>query len=226
MCQVNDEQKPLLFENKHFIVINKPQKVHFDEIVTHCVTNEGGDAWQPVHRIDYETSGALLVSKRENVETYRRLFQTGEMQKIYIAGATHSLSEELLNIEIKGWITSRYRSSKKVGFVFDMGLGEKPPSKNKYHSVQEVKHVVKQLSPELETSAQEHLQFKGRLYEIELISGARHQIRAFFQAAGAPLFGDPIYNPHLGDSPRMELHAYSLKFIDPISQESFYIKTF
>ena len=58
------------------------------------------------------------------------------------------------------------------------------------------------------------------LYEIELITGRFHQIRAQFAATGAPIIGDAAYgSQHLLGDQQIALHAYSLAFPDPNSDE-------
>lgn len=196
-----------LFVSDNFRVLNKPPRVHYDE----ALTQSEKSLWEAAHRLDFETSGCLLVCRGEHLAAYRALFQTPEQggakaaRKIYWAGASKALPSASLG-EASGFIGGRYRSSKKVLFSANR------THMRGFHGVQPVRHVVKAASSEERTAAGGV--FGGKLYRVELITGARHQIRAWFAAQGAPLQGDPVYGE---EGARLELHARELSFRDPLS---------
>ncbi len=208
-------QSSWLKKTENFLVVNKPAKTHYDELVD-------PQLWQAVHRLDYETSGCLLLSKPELWPKYRTLFQADSkslIDKRYVCGVSlESLSSDRLYQPSSSWkdelgfIASRYRSSKKTKFVLSKdGLGG-------WHSVKPVQHRWRLLE------AKEHVKFsafEGELIEIELITGARHQIRAFFANLGHPLMGDPVYGQ---EAARLELHAWKLSFVDPMSEEKIQVE--
>ena len=198
-----------LYQDEDYLAVHKPERHHYDEILATLSINTA--EWEPVHRLDYETSGVLLFAKPPLVEGTRQLFQDPDssLRKLYLAGAGATLPEALLpeerpdtNGEVRGWIGQRYRGSKTVRFSF-----AEPPRKG-WHSLRPVRHLVRPASvhPAL---------FLGTPYEVELLTGARHQIRAFFKAAEAPLRGDPLYGTEGDTAPRLELHAWKLEFTPP-----------
>ena len=55
------------------------------------------------------------------------------------------------------------------------------------------------------------------LVRLKLNSGRTHQIRVHMASIGHPLLGDPIYGIR-DDIPRLCLHADTLRFLDPFSE--------
>ena len=58
--------------------------------------------------------------------------------------------------------------------------------------------------------------------DVHLLTGRTHQIRVHMQSIGHPLLGDRIYAPNLKLAvhvPRLMLHAYSLAFDHPATNE-------
>lgn len=55
------------------------------------------------------------------------------------------------------------------------------------------------------------------LLDLELVTGKKHQIRVSCAHAGCPLLGEPRYGGE--PSYRLWLHAYSLSFIDPHTEQ-------
>lgn len=189
-----------LYKNEILWAVNKPSHAHFNEVLPHGVAN----SWVAAHRLDFETSGVLLhchISQFERVSTLFKDPSIG-LQKYYIAG-TQSEVEFAVPGLIKGLIASRYRRSKSVKFIF-----EKSEVRG-WHSVRPAQMTIDQNERIL--SVAKSLGFDGLGYEIRLVTGARHQIRATLAALGAPIVGDPIYGlPSTGIVPPMELHAHRL----------------
>ncbi len=201
------ESVEVLLETPDYLVLNKPCRKHFDEVLTQSV-NKG--VWVPAHRLDFETSGCLLFCRPEKLASFRAYFQSRppELEKLYLAGASRRV-DELENresLEATGFIGGRYRSSKKVRFATEA------TELKGYHGVQAVSHRVSR------AQAARPDAWEGEVYRVRLFSGARHQIRAWFAAQGAPLVGDPVY----GDAgERLELHAERLAWIDPESRRPY-----
>ncbi len=215
----------VLYESANFLVINKAARVHHDEILTQGDT----DKHFPVHRIDYESSGALLFTKQELVEKTRALFkQIGPVTKTYLAGASKKIELESTDwLRVKGFVGGRYRSSKKVKYFLEEPLILLPESHLRkhmspekrpqdWHGYQAVEHLIRPAQ-----NPEAHKIFHGELYEIQLLSGARHQIRSFFAAVGCPLVGDPLYGEETTSEKkenfRLELHAWKLEFTSPLN---------
>jgi len=195
------------------LILNKARKVHNDEIMLHSAKLN----WVTAHRLDFETSGCLLVCDPEHFETYSALFRGGEdsiekrAKKIYLAGTCASSPLTNKEQKIEGFVVSRYRRSKKVQFLTPWS----PDVGKKWHSKRAVVHKVAKLSALDDPKIPEQLQ--GELHWVELVTGARHQIRAYFASLGTPLQGDPVYGESFDNG--LSLHAWKLEFTDPLSGE-------
>ena len=192
----------VLYEDKDYRVVFKNVREHYDD--TSITQGSTASLWEPVHRLDFETSGLLLCAAPSLVASTRALFQEpGRIRKIYWAGASQELPESFLHGRaIHGFIGSRYRASKKVRYGFD------EREFKGWHSIRPASHIVR---PHEGTIPQ----FQGIPYEVELLTGARHQIRAFFASQDASLRGDPLYGDPDDTSPRLELHSWKLSFEHP-----------
>lgn len=225
----------ILYQSPTCLILNKPVRVHSDETVALCVakglTQDLGIPeselikWQSAHRLDYETSGCLLVCPPEHHAAYLAIFKDSEMdstKKIYLVGATKDLHLPLEGFLVEGFIASRYRGSKSVRFL-DV---DAPEVRKKWHSKRAVKHRVWKADTEAEAAAKA-IGFEGFAYIVKLQSGARHQLRAAFKAWGAPLKNDPVYSADILDESEedsetenaalLELHAWKLELKDPVS---------
>ena len=132
------------------------------------------------------------------------------IQKVYLAGLSKDPGRFEEDFEtVEGFIGSRYRSSKKVKFSIH------PDDFQGYHSIRPVKHRVRVTNPQ---AVPGELGLPGVVHEVELLSGARHQIRAYFGWLNAPLVGDHVYGVEPGQeggTAVIALHALSLKFEHP-----------
>ena len=198
-----------LFHNNDFWILSKPPKTHTEEEVS---------GWAAVHRLDFETSGCLLYCRPELLNATRALFQSKNpdmIRKLYLCGASREVRSVGWGAPalVQGYVGGRYRNSKKTQFALDKHR------LRGWHSVQEAEHTVRKLEPS-EVAIYRHV-FHGELYEVELISGARHQIRAYFANEGSALMHDPVYG-EVGSATeasaemRMELHAIKLEFEHPL----------
>lgn len=198
-----------MYKTESLWIVNKPIRLHYDQIIPQSVN------WEAVHRLDFETSGCLIFAPPDQISKLReRIKLSRGVKKLYLAGASKELPPENLG-HVKGFVGSRYRSSKQVRFdVSDKNF-------RGYHSVVSCEHSLEKISPKKleelysktltpESKAQLQDLFKFA-YQVTLVTGARHQIRSYFKSCEAPLKGDPVYNPGDHDSSRMALHAYSLE---------------
>lgn len=139
-----------------------------------------------LHRLDNETSGAMVAAKNKKAYDYLRdLFQKNQVEKEYVCLIDRSGLKSGLYFAYAG---SRYRSSKKVS------ISEKP--KKRFQMIQT-----------------EILNVDGNFATIRLITGYRHQIRAHLSYLGYPLCGDELYGG--SSAPRLMLHSAMLSFKNP-----------
>jgi len=198
----------ILFESSNCIILYKKKNTHFDEIKKNLTV---------VHRLDYQTTGCILfVKNKADFKKYNELFKLNKVQKTYLAASRINLDFFIYDKPrlVNGFIASRYKSSKKTKFVFE----------SETNILKNFKSFTK-ISMEILMSKNPFFDFyytknKFYTYEINLITGARHQIRSYFHNNGATLINDNIYGNINEPNDRIGLHSYKLSFIDPKTNEA------
>jgi 23S rRNA pseudouridine1911/1915/1917 synthase len=151
---------------------------------------EGGLRSGVVHRLDVDTSGAMLFATREDAwRTLRAAFREHRVTKIYRAVVVGRLEGDGA-IEL-GFVTARHRPA-KVRVVADAELSRS--------------RGVRMGS--LRWRCLERFD-RATLVEVRPRTGHLHQIRTTFAHLGFPIAGDPLYGA-TDDStgaPRQVLHA-------------------
>ncbi len=235
--EVISENIPLdiVYEDKDLLVVNKPpgMVVHpahgnwsgtlVNGLVYHFenLPEMKGNVGRPglVHRIDKDTSGLLVIAKTE--ETMAPLaaqFFHHTIQRTYLALVWGEPESD------EGTIVGNVGRSTKDRKVMDVF----PDGSQGKHAVTHWK-VLKRLR-------------YVSLVQCTLETGRTHQIRAHFKFLGHPLFNDAMYG---GDKirkgtqfakyksfisncfdamPRQALHAKSLGFVHPITNENLYFE--
>ncbi len=145
---------------------------------------------QPVHRLDFATTGILLVGKTSSsIIALNKLFENRAIKKIYYAVT-------IGNMKGKGEIISDVDGKTSQS---NYTLCESVPSER-----------FGQLN----------------LVQLEPQTGRRHQLRRHLSEIGNPILGDKDYGsePLVLSGKGLYLHAYSLKFTHPFTNEVLYIK--
>ena len=202
----------ILYEDQWLLVVNKPKDmvVHpsaghmegtlVNAVMAHCGEHLSGinGVLRPgiVHRIDKDTTGALLICKDDTVH--------------------RDLAEQLKVHSIK----RRYRAIVQGNLKEDQGTVDAPVGR---HPTDRKKMAVNYKNgKEAVTHYQVLERFSNATYiECRLETGRTHQIRVHMASLGHPLLGDTIYgsskNPyHLQGQ---ALHAMILGFVHPITRE-------
>jgi 23S rRNA pseudouridine1911/1915/1917 synthase len=141
------------------------------------------------HRLDSATSGVILfgLDRRANAGL-GRLFQRGEIEKTYLAGAAGVVAEDEFE-------TDRPIDRKKGGYHCPPdGSGKKAQTRFR---------VLERMS-------------RGTLVQARPLTGRTHQIRLHLACLGRPILGDALYGGPA--APRLMLHARSLGFVHPITR--------
>ncbi|MDO4307751.1 MAG: RluA family pseudouridine synthase [Eubacteriales bacterium] len=198
----------ILYEDDYLLVVNKPKDmvVHpsaghmegtlVNAVLAHCQGNLSGinGVLRPgiVHRIDKDTTGALLICKDDT--THRAL---AEQLKV------HSIKR-------------RYHAVAYGNFSDEEGTVEGPIGR---HPIDRKKMAINYKNGKEAVTHYRVLERFGNATYIEcrLETGRTHQIRVHMASIGHPLLGDEIYgsgrNPyHLQGQ---ALHAMVLGFIHP-----------
>jgi len=206
---VAPEDIPLdvLYEDDDLIVVNKsagmvthPAAGHsggtlVNALLRHCKNLSGiGGVARPgiVHRLDKDTSGALIAAKNDAAHlSLSSQLKDRTMSRTYVA-------------VVKG------RPKKDEG-VIDANIGRHPFHRKKMAALKEggrpaVSHY--KVAQELEGAS---------VVEVSLMTGRTHQIRAHLLSINCPVAGDPVYSRGAGKFPikRQALHAWKVKFVHP-----------
>ena len=198
----------VLYEDEHLLVVDKPKGMvvhpsagHYsgtlvNALLYHCRGNLSGinGVLRPgiVHRIDKDTTGALLVCKTDL--------------------AHRDLAQQLKDHSI----TRRYRAIVHGNLTEDEGTVEGPIGR---HPTERKKMAVNQKNGKPAVTHYMVLERFGNYTYIEcrLETGRTHQIRVHMQYLGAPLLGDYLYHPDFTRISRVALHSSALEFIHPIT---------
>jgi 23S rRNA pseudouridine1911/1915/1917 synthase len=198
----------VLYEDDDLVVIDKPpgMVVHPGSGQTRGTLAAGllhrypeldgvgaADRWGLVHRLDKDTSGAILVARSQ--EAFDGL--TGQLRERRIRREYLTLIEGVL---------------KPPTGTIDAPIGRDPGTPTRRAVIRDGKHA--RTHYRLVKNYDEHdLAF----VKVTLETGRTHQIRVHFAAIGHPIVGDATYGSRRepGLSRRIFLHAGELKFKHP-----------
>ncbi len=196
----------VLYQDEHLVVADKP---HFmpvtpsgrylhNTLLVRLKLKLGLPQLSPLHRIDRDTAGLVLLSAQQNTRgAYQALFRDRQITKHYDAIAPWR-ADLALPLEH----TSRLEESPQF-----FRMHEVPGEPNSRTRIE-----VLEVAPS----------GKWARYRLSPITGKRHQLRVHMAALGLPLRNDPFYpvvnDPPEGDYSRpLQLLARSLEFVDPLS---------
>ncbi|MDZ7638089.1 MAG: RluA family pseudouridine synthase [Bryobacterales bacterium] len=142
-----------------------------------------------VHRLDRDTSGAILVAKdKPTASALGKALAAGEITKTYLAILCGELPRD--RFEVREPIL-RFDEARPHWRTDPLG--------------QPAQSVVEVLSRASSVS----------LCRLQPLTGRTNQLRIHSASIGAPILGDPLYGG--GAAPRLMLHAWKLEFRHPAS---------
>lgn len=186
----------VLFEDEHLAAIHKPAGIEvsgnkFKTIANALPQNlkpsslSDATTPQPAHRLDYATTGIVLVGKTNNsIRALNKLFEDKLVSKTYYAVTIGTM-------EPRGTISSDIDGK---------------PSQSEYKLMDTVP------SERFDTL---------NLVKLHPKTGRRHQLRKHLHGLGHPILGDKDYALEglLLKGKGLYLHAYSLEFTHPFTNE-------
>lgn len=215
-------QPTILFEDDDVLVLNKPAGVMVhgdgrqksytvaDWIVEHypaiigvgepARAFDGTDIVRPgiVHRLDQETSGALLIAKtQESFLFLKEQFQSRTIQKEYRAFVWGTVREE------KG--------------IIEEPIGRNKNDFRRWHAGRGIRGEAREAMTYYHTLArfQDEKQEQFSFLSLFPKTGRTHQLRVHMKFMQRPIVGDMLYAPQkpymLGFS-RVALHAHTITF--------------
>lgn len=203
----------ILYQDEYVIAVNKPAGLlsvpgrtsdRADSVITRLQRRTQTDTLIPVHRLDQDTSGVLLLAT--NPDAYRHLqaqFQTRHVHKVYEAVLAGIVTADQGTIDLPLWGNPSDRPRQCV----DHDHGK--PSITHYRVL-------------------ERTQDQTRI-EFVPLTGRTHQLRvhaAAPQGLGIPIVGDRLYGNGTSTS-RLHLHARELEVCHPLTEKALrlYAKT-
>lgn len=210
MKNIKRLEEILIFEDEHFVFINKPagfSSLDDRQEANHSIiklAKRRDENLRLCHRLDKETSGILLLAKSD--EAYREMaikFEKREVEKRY-----HAVVNANVNVTDQEILLPLSQTRKGIAVV-DRKEGK--PSQTIVNTLKNFRHFT--------------------LLECKPITGRLHQIRVHLASQNLPIVADTLYQgkmPYLSDiklkfneskwqneepmMKRVALHSYNLKF--------------
>ncbi|MCH8500826.1 MAG: RNA pseudouridine synthase [Aliidiomarina sp.] len=178
----------ILKSHPDFYVVNKPSGLGMHSEgdtagVIVLLERQIGESLFPVHRLDKETSGLLIVARNKSAaRDFGRLFEAHAIDKYYLAIGGN-------------------KPKKKQGLI----QGDMTKSRNGSWMLCKTMH-----NPATTQFFSYGTGLGFRVYLLRPLSGKTHQLRVALKSLSAPIWGDSRYG---GDAaPRLMLHAMALRF--------------
>lgn len=199
---VFEDELLLVADKPHFLPVTPGGRYVRETLLVRLKDQRGCTDLSPLHRIDRETAGLVVLSKRpQDRDAYQQLFRERRVAKRYqaIARAPGHLAFPLVR-------HSRIIENEEQFFRMREAQGQ-ANSETRIRVLQ--------------------VQGERALYELEPVSGKRHQLRVHMHALGLPIEGDQFY-PEVRRGPDeaedfrqpLQLLAQWLAFTDPVSGQA------
>ena len=211
----NLKSNDILFEDNHLLLINKKPGIltqgdktgdkSLIDLAKYYIKkkyNKPGNVFVGLpHRIDRPTSGIVILSKTsKSLSRISKLFKEKKIEKKYWAIVKNKIEN---------------REGKLIHFL------KKNQKKNKSFVQKDKKddHLKAELEYKLIKKMENYF-----LYEIKLITGRHHQIRAQLSYIGSPIKGDIKYGfKRTNKDGSISLHSREINFIHPVKKNKIQI---
>lgn len=200
----------ILFEDNHFIAINKcsgeivqgdktgdlPMGDFIKDFLKEKYNKPGNVFCGVVHRIDRPVSGVVLFAKTsKGLSRMNELFSTREVKKTY-------------------WAIVKNKPFKDEGELVHFLIKDEKKNKTTAHQKEVKGSKIAKLHYKIIAKSDNYF-----LLEIDPYTGRHHQIRAQLASMGCPIKGDLKYGAERSNANgSISLHARQLFFIHPVTK--------
>lgn len=187
----------IIYEDSELCVVCKPQGIDSEHTLTKLVSRQLGCDIYPVHRLDKDAGGLILLAKTKRAAAkLSDSMQKGEFEKLYLAVVLGTPEEP-------------------EGRLDDYLYHDR--QKNKSFVVKSARKGVKLATLEYQTvGSAVILDASVTLLKIKLHTGRTHQIRVQFASRRLPLLGDVKYGGRKNDI-KLSLWSHEISFNHPMS---------
>jgi len=200
----------ILFEDDHYLIINKPANVPTipsrehrtgtiaNRVIGYFIKKDIESTFHAVNRLDRDTTGIVIVAKHRYAhDLLSKQQKSGMLKRSYYAIVHGQIDDESRTI--------------------DVPIGRKPDS------------IIERMVREDGQEAITHFQVVNRWIDttgvsVQLETGRTHQIRVHFASIGHPLIGDDLYGGKRNSLTRQALHSITTSFFHPFEEKMFTIE--
>lgn len=191
---------PVVYTDEWMVVIDKPANcLSVPGLFLHDSIETRVKAIYPqarmVHRLDYETSGVLVIAlTRFAAQKLNDQFRDRTVKKQYVAVCSGIIE----------------RPSGTIELPLGPDPDRSPRQKVDHHNGRPSVTIYSVLDAQKSST-------RVRLHPI---TGRTHQLRVHLNALGHPICGDSLYNQAFVDGERLHLHAETIEINHPIGHKS------
>lgn len=209
--ELKNLEERILFEDNHLLVVNKaaseiiqgdktgdmPLSEKYKVVLKEKHQKPGNVFLGVIHRLDRPTSGVIIFAKTSKaLERLNLMIRERRIRKIYWAVTAEPLAYS--EGELRHYMIKNEQKNKSFAHPYP-----RPGTKEAI------------LRFRLKGESDRYF-----LYEIELVTGRHHQIRAQFATMGSPLKGDMKYGFSTSNKDAsIHLHARQILFEHPVRKE-------
>ncbi len=217
----------IVFQDEYFVAVNKPAGMlvhrswldkHETQFVMQTLRDQIGQHVFPLHRLDRPTSGVLIFALSSGVASQvMPMFANYEMVKTY-----HAI--------VRGWIEEAGRLDYALKVELDK-IADKHASQEK-EAQEAITDYHTLAKAEIPYSTGKFPTTRYCLMELKPLTGRKHQLRRHMAHLRHPIVGDTTHGDgkhnklfrEVYDSHRLLLHASSLEFVHPFTNQTVLIK--